>query len=104
MTSQPLKPTLGPAVFSVLGPSRRTEASQPWTKQSWKCILNKPGATEGLKWGVCFTFLSGTGLTRIIVPCLVSLGTNLNETSPDLCGLSPSLGRLSKAPRKPRDC
>ncbi|RXH98764.1 hypothetical protein DVH24_011089 [Malus domestica] len=33
-----------------------------------------------------------------------SLGTNLNETSPDSCGLSPSLGRLSEAPRKPRDC
>ncbi|CAN6683938.1 unnamed protein product [Malus baccata var. baccata] len=33
-----------------------------------------------------------------------SLGTNLNETSPDSCGLSPSLGSLSEAPRKPRDC
>ncbi|RXH70046.1 hypothetical protein DVH24_007302 [Malus domestica] len=54
--------------------------------------------------GVCFTFLSGTGLAGIIVPCLVSLGTNLNETSPDSCGLSPSLGRLSEAPRKPQDC
>ncbi|CAN6683770.1 unnamed protein product [Malus baccata var. baccata] len=54
--------------------------------------------------GVCFTFLSGTRLAMIIVPCLVSLGTNLNETSPDSCGLSPSLGRLSEAPRKPRDC
>ncbi|KAK2986908.1 hypothetical protein RJ640_009051 [Escallonia rubra] len=40
----------GPAVFSVEAPSIRIEASQPWTKQSWKCILSKPGATLRSDW------------------------------------------------------
>jgi hypothetical protein len=46
MTSYPLNKRFGLAVFSVLAPSMRMEASQPFTKQSWKCILRSPGAIE----------------------------------------------------------
>ncbi|KAK2986907.1 hypothetical protein RJ640_009050, partial [Escallonia rubra] len=55
ITSNPLKERFGPAVFSVEAPSIRTEASQPWTKQSWKCILSKPGATLESDWKWDFT-------------------------------------------------
>ncbi|KVH93437.1 hypothetical protein Ccrd_004511 [Cynara cardunculus var. scolymus] len=48
ITSKPLKRELGGAVFSVDGPSMRIDASQPLTKQSWKNIRSKPGATVGL--------------------------------------------------------
>ncbi|CAA0807322.1 Unknown protein [Striga hermonthica] len=39
MTSNSLRLWFGMAVFSEVGPSRRMEASQPRTKQSWKNIL-----------------------------------------------------------------
>ncbi|KAK9110653.1 hypothetical protein Sjap_018713 [Stephania japonica] len=49
MTSKPLRRRFGNADFSVLGPLMRMEASQPWTKQSWKCILRRAGATDRLQ-------------------------------------------------------
>ncbi|KAF7803703.1 hypothetical protein G2W53_042814 [Senna tora] len=48
MTSSPFKLALEGEACSVLGPEIRMEASQPLTKQSWKCNLSKPAATEGL--------------------------------------------------------
>jgi len=55
MTSNPWRLRFGPAVLSVLAPDIRIEPSQPWTKQSWKCILSIPGAILGSELKPAFT-------------------------------------------------